>query len=205
MIEVHNNVATLVVVGSWNRDIFTSDWVKENVLNGLDFQVLFPMNSFNSLKFDVPSKYSFAINANRLEFSLHDSSESASREILTPVRNLLRSLIHTPIATFGINFVFKSDENAGLLTELPHTEDLKKTMNAEISSIEMVRSLSLCDGNVLNFKINQRGEDVFFDFNFSFNAENIKKMLKILGDNDEIINEKREVAVKLLKEVYSHE
>lgn len=80
MNELHNEVSNLVIVGSWNRDIFTEEWVKENILDGQDFGIMFPMNSLNSLKFDVPTNYSFAINVNRLEFNLHDSSDGASRD-----------------------------------------------------------------------------------------------------------------------------
>ena len=57
MTEVNENVATLVVVGTWNVSIFTPEWVKENVLIGKDFQILFPVNIMNSLKFVVPNKY----------------------------------------------------------------------------------------------------------------------------------------------------
>ena len=64
MTEVNENVATLVVVGTWNVSIFSPEWVKENVLIGKDFQILFPVNIMNSLKFVVPNKYSLAVNGN---------------------------------------------------------------------------------------------------------------------------------------------
>lgn len=201
MTEVNENVATLVVVGTWNVSIFTPEWVKENVLIGKDFQILFPVNIMNSLKFVVPNKYSLAVNGNRLEFQLNDNSDACSKELLEPVRNILRSLVHTPVNSFGINFVFKTNEQPGLLSTLPHTNEIKDGLSAEMELTEVTRALKLQNGDLLNFKISQKGEVVTFDFNFSYTVNKIQGMLDILGDDD-IIIKKRETAKELLSQVY---
>ena len=201
MTEVNENVATLVVVGTWNVSIFTPEWVKENVLIGKDFQILFPVNIMNSLKFVVPNKYSLAVNGNRLEFQINDNCDVCSKELLEPVRNVLRSLIHTPVSSFGINYVFKTNEQPGLLSTLPHTNEIKDALNSEVESTEVTRSIKLQDGNILNFKIYQKGQETNFDFNFSYVVNKIQAMLDILGD-DNIIISKRNVAKDLLEKVY---
>lgn len=201
MTEVNENVATLVVVGTWNVSIFTPEWVKENVLIGKDFQILFPVNIMNSLKFVVPNKYSLVVNGNRLEFQLNDNCDVCSKELLEPVRNVLRSLIHTPVSSFGINYVFKTNEQPGLLSTLPHTNEIKDALNSEVESTEVTRSIKLQDGNILNFKIYQKGQETNFDFNFSYVVNKIQTMLDILGD-DNIIISKRNVAKELLEKVY---
>lgn len=201
MTEVNENVATLVVVGTWNVSIFTPEWVKENVLIGKDFQILFPVNIMNSLKFVVPNKYSLAVNGNRLEFQLNDNSNVCSKELLEPVRNILRSLVHTPVNSFGINFVFKTNEQPGLLSTLPHTSEIKDSLSAEMELTEVTRALKLQNGDLLNFKISQKSEEVTFDFNFSYTVNKIQGMLDILGDDD-IIIKKRETAKELLSQVY---
>lgn len=201
MTEVNENVATLVVVGTWNVSIFTPEWVKENVLIGKDFQILFPVNIMNSLKFVVPNKYSLAVNGNRLEFQLNDNCDVCSKELLEPVRNVLRSLIHTPVSSFGINYVFKTNEQPGLLSTLPHTNEIKDALNSEVESTEVTRSIRLQNGNTLNFKIYQKGQETNFDFNFSYVVNKIQAMLDILGD-DNIIISKRNVAKELLEKVY---
>lgn len=204
MNELHNNVSNLVIVGSWNRDIFTPEWVKENLLNGQDFQVLFPMNTLNSLKFDVVTKYSFAINLNRLEFQLHDGSDGASREMIATARKLLRCLVHTPITTFGVNFVYKS-ERKGLLNGISHTEAIKEHLMAEIESTEVTRVYNIGQDKVLNFKVVQKGADTFFDFNYSYNVKNAQNLLDVLGDDDDIIIQKRQESVDILNSVYGNE
>lgn len=201
MTEVNENVATLVVVGTWNVSIFTPEWVKENVLIGKDFQILFPVNIMNSLKFVVPNKYSLAVNGNRLEFQLNDNSEVCSKELLEPVRNILRSLVHTPVNSFGINFVFKTNEQPGLLSMLPHTSEIKDSLSVEMELTEVTRALKFQNGDLLNFKISQKGEEVTFDFNFSYTVNKIQGMLDILGDDD-IIIKKRETAKEMLSQVY---
>lgn len=204
MNELHNDVSNLVIVGSWNKDIFTPEWVKEYLLDGQDFQVLFPMNSLNSLKFDVVTKYSFAINLNRLEFQIHDSSDGASREMIATARKLLRSLVHTPIASFGVNFVYKS-ERQGLLNGISHTEEIKEHLIAEVESTEVTRVFKLGQGKVLNFKVIQKGIDTYFDFNYSYNVKNAQNLLDVLGDDDDIIIRKRKDSVDILNSVYGNE
>lgn len=204
MDELHNDVSNLVIVGSWNREILTPDWVKENLLDGQDFQVLFPMNTLNSLKFDVVTKYSFAINFNRLEFQLHDGSDGASREMIVTARKLLRCLVHTPIASFGVNFVYKF-ERQGLLNGIAHTEELKNQLTAEIEATEVTRVFKVGQGKVLNFKVVQKGVDTFFDFNFSYNVKNVQNLLDIIGDDDDIIIKKRQESVDILNSVYGNE
>lgn len=204
MNELHNDVSNLVIVGSWNKDIFTPEWVKEYLLDGQDFQVLFPMNSLNSLKFDVVTKYSFAINLNRLEFQIHDSSDGASREMIATARKLLRSLVHTPIVSFGVNFVYKS-ERQGLLNGISHTEEIKEHLTAEVESTEVTRVFKLGQGKVLNFKVIQKGIDTYFDFNYSYNVKNAQNLLDVLGDDDDIIIRKRKDSVDILNSVYGNE
>ena len=204
MDELHDNVSNLVIVGSWNRDILTSDWVKEYLLDGQDFLVLFPMNTLNSLKFDVVNKYSFAININRLEFQLHNSNEDASREMIVTARKLLRCLAHTPISSFGVNFVYKSDRK-GLLNGISHTEDIKEYLNAEVESTEVNRVFKVGQGKVLNFKVIQKGIDTFFDFNYSYNVKNVQNLVNVLGDDDDIIINKRKESENILNSVYGNQ
>jgi hypothetical protein len=204
MNELHNNVSNLVIVGSWNKDIFTPEWVKEYLLDGQDFQVLFPMNSLNSLRFDVNTKYSFAINLNRLEFQLHDSSDGASREMIATARKLLRCLVHTPITSFGVNFVYKS-ERQGLLNGISNTDMIKEYLKAEVDSTEVTRVFKLGQGKVLNFKVVQKGAETFFDFNYSYNVKNAQNLLNVLGDDDEIVIRKRKDSEDILKSVYGNE
>lgn len=204
MNELHHNVSNLVIVGTWNRDIFTVDWVKEYLLDGQDFQVLFPINTLNSLKFDVVSKYSFAINLNRLEFQLHDSSDGASREMIVTARKLLRCLVHTPITTFGVNFIFKSERQV-FLNGISHTEEIKELLTAEVEQTEVLRVFKIGQGKVLNFKVIQEGIDTLFNFNYSYSVKNAQNLLDVLGDDDDIIIKKRQESARILNSVYDNE
>ena len=95
----------------------------------------------------------------------------------------------------------KTNEQPGLLSTLPHTNEIKDALNSEVESTEVTRSIKLQDGNILNFKIYQKGQETNFDFNFSYVVNKIQTMLDILGD-DNIIISKRNVAKELLEKVY---
>lgn len=203
MEEKHDNVATIVVVGTWNRDIFTPDWVKENILNGKGFSVFFPLESSFSLKFDVDKKFSFLINGSRLEFYLLDDSESTVNELLDALRNILRCLVHTPIKSFGINFVYEENGKGNYLSSIDDTEKLKEAIGCGIDSSELKRSFLLNDSSTLNFSITQKGECATFNFNYHYNVTMVNDMLSIIGD-DELIKKKKEEVKSILQSVYEN-
>lgn len=208
-IEQNNNVATVVIVGTWNFGIFTPNWVKENVLaDEKDVTVLYPSAPLLSLKYVVSDKYNFAINGNRLEFQLMSNTEEASRNILTPIRNILRCLVYTPIQSFGINFLFSCNGMAEQIANIGSTQKLSKfmedTFNGSLENLELTRSYKLTDVNTLNLKVYQKAYQTNVDFNFSYLVNSCKGILDIL-DSEDIINAHRKNALSILKSMYDGE
>ena len=203
-IENNQTVSTVVIVGMWNYGIFTPDWVKENVLSEeTNFNVLYPTAPLLSLKFLVPDKYSFGINANRLEFQLLNNKAENSFDMLTSIRNILNRLIYTPVNSFGINFVFKSNGMGGQIAALGNTAKINKIIGKALAGIELTRSYDLSDKTRLNFKIYQNGEDCNFDFNYSYNVKNCEDLLNAIGD-DRCIENLRNKSLSLLNSLYNN-
>lgn len=203
MKEIHTNVASLVVIGAWNRDIFTINWVREYVLEGKPFNVLYPVQSALSLKFILEGKFWFAINGTRLEFGLYNDDALASKELLTAVRNILRNLVHTPVSSFGINFVFEGNGNGDYLSEVSHTKELKEAVGADIVSSTLIRSFNLDNNATLNIKLVQQGEKAIFDFNYDYAINKVEDMFNILGE-DNLIPQKRNQSLSILQKVYGN-
>lgn len=204
-IENNQTVSTVVIVGMWNYGIFTPDWVKENILpDEANFNVLYPTAPLLSMKFLVPDKYSFGINGNRLEFQLLNNKAEVAFDMLASIRNILNRLIYTPVSSFGINFVFKSNEMGDQIAALGNTAKINEIIGKSLAGIELTRSYDLSDKTRLNFKIYQSGEDCNFDFNYSYNVINCEDLLNAIGA-DSCIEDLRSKSLSLLNSLYNNE
>lgn len=195
MEQIHQNVDTLVVVGSWNKYIFSEEWVIANILGeGVRYTIQYPLNALGSLKFSLEN-VTFYIFGDRLLFQLNNDVDLSYREIIRTARKIFQKLIHTPVTALGINFIYQTSDNLGMLNQLPKNEDLVKAIGHDISSSELVRTFKLSEYETLNFKVEQKDEDVnIFNFNFNFGIKSLSEALNIIGDDDDLILRKRNFA-----------
>lgn len=204
MEQIHQNVDTLVVVGSWNKYIFSKEWVVENILReDVGCTIQYPLNAIGSLKFSLEN-ITFHIWGDRLQFQLNNDSDLSYREIIRTARKIFQKLIHTPVTALGVNFVYQTSDDLTILNQLPKNEELVKTIGADISSLELSRTFKLSEYETLNFKVEQKEEDVnVYDFNFDFRIKTLSDALNIIGDDDDLILRKRNLANKIING-YNH-
>lgn len=200
MEQIHQNVDTLVVVGSWNKYIFSEEWVIANILGeGVKYTIQYPLNPLGSLKFSLEN-VTFYIFGDRLLFQLNNDLDLSYREIIRTARKIFQKLIHTPVTALGVNFIYQTSENLGMLNQLPKNEDLVNVIGHDILSSELSRTFKLSGNETLNFKVEQKDEDVnFFDFNFDFGIKSLSDALNIIGDDDDLILRKRSLANDIIK------
>ena len=194
------NICPIVVVGAWNRAIFTPEWVKKYILTKYDkFQIRVPETRIydSSLQFVTPD---FAINiiGERLEFRMVNNAEHA----IECLRNILRILPHTPITSMGINTTYSED-----ISQIP--DSLKKELNLkddfnglEIISIGTTITLKISEQSFLNISISKKNNTVTFDFNYDFKIEESKNIFEIIGEDDTIILKKEKESIELLTNEY---
>lgn len=200
MEQIHQNVDTLVVVGSWNKYIFSEEWVIANILGeGVKYTIQYPLNPLGSLKFSLEN-VNFYIFGDRLLFQLNNDLDLSYREIIRTARKIFQKLIHTPVTALGVNFIYQTSGNLGMLNQLPKNEDLVNVIGHDILSSELSRTFKLSGNETLNFKVEQKDEDVnFFDFNFDFGIKSLSDALNIIGDDDDLILRKRSLANDIIK------
>lgn len=202
MEQIHQNVDTLVVVGSWNKYIFSEEWVIANILGeGVRYTIQYPLNALGSLKFSLEN-VTFYIFGDRLLFQLNNDLDLSYREIIRTARKIFQKLIHTPVTALGVNFIYQTSDNLGMLNQLPKNEDLVKAIGHDISSSEISRTFKLSENETLNFKVEQKDENAnIFNFNFDFGIKSLSEALNIIGDDDDLILRKRNFANDIINAI----
>ena len=93
MEQIHQNVDTLVVVGSWNKYIFSEEWVIANILGeGVRYTIQYPLNALGSLKFSLEN-VTFYIFGDRLLFQLNNDLDLSYREIIRTARKIFQKCV----------------------------------------------------------------------------------------------------------------
>lgn len=202
MEQIHQNVDTLVVVGSWNKYIFSEEWVIANILGeGVRYTIQYPLNALGSLKFSLEN-VTFYIFGDRLLFQLNNDLDLSYREIIRIARKIFQKLIHTPVTALGVNFIYQTSENLVMLNQLPKNEDLVKAIGHDILSSELSRTFKLSEYETLNFKVEQKDENVnIFNFNFNFGIKSLSEALNIIGDDDDLILRERNFANDIINAI----
>lgn len=196
----------LVVVGLWNKAIFSIDWMKKNVYEispEINIKVEVPIGNFDSsLKYNF-EKFSMAIVGNRMEFIANENSPEAYEQIIDRSRVIFRLLSHTPVTDFGINHRFQYDNsefNFDNLFKFDGDERLSSITGGTIIK-NMQKSIRINQSETINVFINDEIKEI--GFNFNFNISSIVEIFSIIKENNSFISEKKDQALSILEEVYS--
>lgn len=197
MEELVIDTDTLVIIGAWNRAIFSQDWVMKNLLSDAkNVKIEYPINGIGSLRFSTED-ISFFIFGERLIFKALNSKEQTYRTIISIARQLLRLLSHTPISALGINFVYKTD-SLNIFNSFDDTKKLVDFIGREINSQELTRSFSLDEVLTLNLKMQSNDKQPIIDFNYNYTVNTPLDAINVFGDSDDIIIEKSQFSNNIL-------
>lgn len=197
MEELVIDTDTLVIIGAWNRAIFSQDWVMKNLLSDAkNVKIEYPINGIGSLRFSTED-ISFFIFGERLIFKALNSKEQTYRTIISIARQLLRLLSHTPISALGINFVYKTD-SLNIFNSFDDTKKLVDFIGREINSQELTRSFSLDEVLTLNLKMQSNDKQSIVDFNYNYTVNTPLDAINVFGDSDDVIIEKSQFSNNIL-------
>ena len=174
MEQLHDNFDTLVIVGSWNKYIFSEEWIVSNILGeGVKYSIQYPLNALGSLRFSLEN-FSFCIFGERLVFQLNNNSETSYKSV-------------------------------NIIEDLPQNTELAQLIGHDIISSEITRTFKISENETLNFKIELKDEVNIFNFNFNCNIKSLNNILDMIEDSDELILCKRNIANKIIEEIYKDE
>ena len=202
----------LVILGGWNRYIFTPEWIKRYLLPGeheeltVEMQAQFPQGfeaQFISPR--ISSKeVRILLQGNKLNFTPVKNEDKHFDRIQELALQLADYLPHTPVSGYGINFFFTDDHISEHLINLIRPKDLEEIerFGVSLTSEEYTRRLVLNE-RALNFTIGLKDDEVNLRFNFHFDIRNLVDLKASISENP--ILELKQEAAKFLAEIYSLE
>lgn len=168
---------TLVIAGSWNRRIFTPNWMVENLG--------FPGEMQIEVKFESPTRemlfqvgpFRFSPQSQRIVFAFSQVTPEAVDHAKNIACRILTLLPHTPLAGIGWNLFYLAKEPTIQMTDALSAKDSNSLSDHgyEISSCNIRRTL-ICPGvlkenNVrLNLSLSQ-GERGSITSHFHFHRD----------------------------------
>ena len=118
----------LVVVGFWNKGIFNHDWVKRFLLpNEEKLHVEFPINVDVSHRVSSEIIRIYVIG-NKLNFIPRNTYDETFEIIQNLAVKTADYLPHTPVTSFGINFLFETTDIDEIPAQLLELNDAEKLM-----------------------------------------------------------------------------
>lgn len=201
---------TLVIVGGWNRHIFTQDWIKRYLFPGEKEKFTIDMmvaQGFNTqfVSPQISSKeVEILFQENRLNFNPVENKNENFDRIQDLALQLAHYLPHTPVTAYGVNFLFTEETASGDLINLIRPRDLEKIeqFGGSLTNEQYTRGLVL-NGRILNITIKLEGEKVSFDLNFHFNIRNLVEFKA--GISEISILELKQEAIQFITEIYGLE
>ena len=172
----------LVILGGWNRHIFTSNWIKRYLFPGeqdefkVEIQAQFPQG-FNE-QFVSPrissEEVRILLQGNKLNFTPVKNEDRHFDRIQELALQLADYLPHTPVSGYGVNFFFADDHISEHLVDLIRPRDLEEIekFGASLIGEEYARQLML-NGKTLNFTIGLRDEKITLRLNFHFDIQDL--------------------------------
>ena len=200
----------LVIVGGWNRYIFTQDWIKRYLFPGEQEEFTIEMlvsQGFNA-QFVSPrilsKEVEILFQENRLNFIPIENKNENFDRIQELALQLADYLPHTPVTAYGVNFLFTENEVNGNLINLIHPRDLEKIeeFGGSLTSDQYTHHLVLNE-RILNITIKFEGKKATFDLNFHFNIRNLGDFKA--GILETPILELKQEAIQFINEIYSLE
>lgn len=193
--------APLVIVGVWNRAVFTPEWVSKYLFNGESVRFEYPNNIQGaSLKFITGDMDLFIIGP-KLFFTARATTSEIFQKISETALQLARVLPHTPVVSFGINHKFECpilDIQGSGIFNFSDKEELKEH-GYIFKSLLSQRTLQF-EHHDLNLIWTLTGNSATLEFNNDYQISDLISFNQLFTDG--IIQERKNQAVDFIKKIY---
>ena len=155
-----------VIVGYWNRMIFTPEWVGTNIFQAEELEKLIPLVPVAPVIYQ-DEDVSLTVEPIRLVFRARHSTPACVGKVERMAVSVLEILPQTPVSAVGVNFGFTDGAPDDRLLDIFNFKD-----NAEIGSqgwdvqTRTITRLMRRDGRILNLTLNHTAGSVEIDTNF---------------------------------------
>jgi hypothetical protein len=188
----------IILVGHWNRMIFTPEWVTRNLFEPKE--ILVPLLPIDPIRFDG-GEFSMEVSFPRLAMTSKTLTDESLRRMEQLSVRILDRLKDTPIKGVGSNFGFDTESATFPKIDVFRSRDLEE-MPAPVLANGVSRQLQWGGDRVLNLILALKGPTVHIDLNFHWNGTDSVAAAKTI---DCKMVENLHAAQKLLRETYGLE
>ncbi len=197
--ELSKEFKLLVIVGAWNRNIFTYEWIKKYLLPKEDFTSEVSLGLENSHRISS-EKIRIEFHNNRLNFIPIHNDIDTYQMITDLAMKIADYLPHTPVYGYGINFIFECQKTE-IQNDLIKICDIEKLDEYGVDILNSQHKHSVKFDNVfININISSNNENLNFDFNFHSDIANLIEFKDRIYEFP--INKLKQIALEIMKNVY---
>jgi hypothetical protein len=158
---------SIVLVGAWNRRIFTPPWLSKHLGFKNEIEVSFALTPDMPMIFQDGELLRLRVHNDKVVVGMASATDEALTAAETLACNILKKLLHTPLSGVGINFTFIESRPPTELIDsfkLPDHPSLGAE-GWEIAKHNYSRSLSK-EAQRLNLNMGLNKDEVSMEFNF---------------------------------------
>ncbi|WP_425397464.1 hypothetical protein [Aeoliella sp.] len=195
---------SIVLLGYWNRMIFTPEWVGSNLFgSGSSVETVVALLPVLPIIYRDTSVSIEISNSRIICRSRRLDSEHALQGVGKTAHEILRLLPETPVKAIGVNYEFVENSPSENLVELFSFGDDAPLGEAGWTTEErkIVRRLSDEDDDTLNFTLTYGGEELTVSCNFHTAVDNDHDIALGAVADDRVAN-LEDKALLLLKNYY---
>jgi hypothetical protein len=206
--KIHDNSTSafnINVIGAWNQAIFSPEWVKANLAEDKERDVMMAMSfpvTAAPVRITVDSINIYP-SAQILTLDAATVSDELMATCASKFRQIAALLPHTPVTGMGINFRFVGsvDDSAGLaeLFTFPDAGNIDAAVFRAVSA-SIKRGFALADGRTLFLTLENANGMLTVEFNFHGDVRTVEEMSNYLTPERPV--QLKKMAIDFLSNVY---
>ena len=187
---------TIIILGFWNRMIFTPAWVSKEIFNTERMNLQVPFAPMAPYIYETDEQ-KLLVSGEKIKLSSKTINEESTKNNEQIAVKILESLTKTPVSAVGINFGFiETAPNDEILKLFNFNDDSEYGADGwDIKTRTINRRLEK-DEKTLNLEIILNDENGEVEINANYHYD-VKSALEIV----EIINEKTDLMSKEIEDI----
>lgn len=194
--KILTDYKNLIIVGGWNKHIFSPEWVKQYLFPQDEYEIEFPLNIDGSARFST-KKNRISLEQNRLNFysrSIDNEDYERIQELAVKVADYLP---HTPVLSYGVNFLYEESRNVEKISALlacSYSKVALEKVGKDIISAEIKNSFNY-EYCTLNCSIKKEKGIYLFDFNYHFAIKKLTDFKESMAEHSILILRKESLNI----------
>lgn len=200
--KLQNKYESLIIIGAWNRAIFTPEWVGKYVFPGEEMSVELPIDNIEASPRYSSKGLSMHILNQKLIFTINNPSPENFQQIGIKAIAVCRALAHTPLLCFGINHFFQcpKEEIQTIKVFDFSNYDLLKEKGYELKAMRNQQSLKF-EHHILNVIWSLDNEQVTLEFNNHYDVGTVESLISMFDDN--VLYDRLNNSIDFIKKIYN--